>query len=95
MEREKNEIISLYAKNDKMQSAYIGQLQRQLALESERNEQLKQLKEYDDKLKTLLRELHDQKSERIEQLMHIISGKDLAIHHLLKEQVAILEKAQN
>ena len=97
MEREKNEIISLYAKNDKMQSAYIGQLQRQLALESERNEQLKQLKEYDDKSMTILRELSDKKSDTVDQLMHIISGKDLdlAIHHLLKEQVAILEKAQN
>ena len=87
MEREKNEIISLYAKNDKMQSACIQQLQRKLALQSERIEQLEKMKEYDEKTKTILREIDDKKSETIDQLMHIISGKD--------EQVAILEKAQN
>ena len=95
MEREKNEIISLYAKNDKMQSACIQQLQRKLALQSERIEQLEKMKEYDDKSMKILREIHDKKSETIDQLVHIISGKDLAIHHLLKEQVVILEKAQN
>ena len=33
MEREKNEIISLYVKNDEMQSAHIQLLQQKLSLE--------------------------------------------------------------
>ena len=84
MEREKNEIISLYAKNDKMQSACIQQLQRKLALESERIEQLELLVEYDEKTKTILKELHDNEKHIHEKVIR-----------LLKEQVAILEKAQN
>ena len=73
---------------------YIGQLQRKLALESKRIEQLELLGEYDGKSMAILKELHDQKSERIEQLMRLISEEEKVIR-LLKEQVAILEKAQN
>ena len=94
MEREKNEIISLYVKNDEMQSAHIQLLQQKLALESKWIEQFKQLKECDGQSRTLLREMHDQNMERIEQLLSIISKKEIAIH-LLKEKVAILEKEQN
>ena len=70
---------------------YIGQLQRKLALESKRIEQLELLGEYDGKSMAILKELHDQKSERIEQLMRLISEEEKVIR-LLKEQVAILEK---
>ena len=94
MEREKNEIISLYVKNDEMQSAHIQLLQQKLALESKWIEQFKQLKECDGQSRTLLREMHDQNMERIKQLLSIISKKEIAIH-LLKEKVAILEKEQN
>ena len=94
MEREKNEIISLYVKNDEMQSDCIQLLQQKLALESKWIEQFKQLKECDGQSRTLLREMHDQNMERIEQLLSIISQKEIVIH-LLKEKIAILEKEQN
>ena len=63
-------------------------------LEENRKKALKQQNVDKNEQLTLFKELHEQKSETIVQLMRLISKKEKEIHQL-KEQVTILEKAQN